>query len=121
MKKKKIYLAIPYTGICELSYNISLEITAKLMEEGYVVFSPIIHSHEVAKQYNLPQTWEFWGSQDLPFIDWADELWVVLIGDNGFELVDKSTGVKAEVDHAYNNKKFVNYIVYNGKLLENVY
>ena len=55
----KIYLAIPYSGMAEESFRIANEVSAKLMNEGHIVFSPISHSHPIAIAHNLPTDWIF--------------------------------------------------------------
>jgi hypothetical protein len=96
----KIYLAIPYSGMADESFRIANEVSSKLMNEGHIVFSPISHSHPIAIAHNLPTDWEFWKKFDESFIEWCDELWVVIIGENGYELCNKSKGVTAEMQIA---------------------
>lgn len=101
---KKIYLAIPYSGMEELSFKIANEVAAKLMNEGYIVFSPISHSHPLAVSHQMPGTWDFWKEFDESFIlGWCDEVWVVVIGENGYDLCEKSKGINAEVTIAMDN------------------
>ena len=47
--KKKIYLAIPFSGIEEKSFKAATEIAGLLISKGYIVFSPITHSHPINK------------------------------------------------------------------------
>jgi nucleoside 2-deoxyribosyltransferase len=98
----KIYLAIPYTFNPSLSFQVANEVAARLMSEGHVVFSPISHSHPVAD--HLPQELRtdsnWWMSQDLPFVEWADEVHVVSIGGYGWDLIEESKGVQMELEHA---------------------
>jgi len=95
---KKIYLAIPYSGMCPSSYFQATRATAVLLKEGLNVFSPITHSHPL-KEYGMPETWEFWEKIDYQYLDWADEVYV-LIPDEGMETVDNSVGVQAEITYA---------------------
>jgi len=120
VRKIRIYLAIPYSGLRDLAFKISNEVAADLMNRGFIVFSPITHSHNLSLQEELPHTWEFWKSQDEAFVEWADEVHVVVIGETGYELIDKSVGVKAEIEMAKEMGKPVIYIPYNGKYLTNV-
>lgn len=105
----KIYLAIPYTQFPEVSYKIANEMAAALMRDGHNVFSPISHSHSV-NQY-MPHEYrfdfDFWMGQDLPFVDWADEVWVVNIGD-----INKSRGVMEEIRYAKSINKPVKLVEY---------
>lgn len=93
----KIYLAIPYSGMAEESFRIANEVSAELMNKGHIVFSPISHSHPIAVSHNLPTDWDFWKKFDESFIEWCDELWVIIVGENGNELAEKSKGVMAEI------------------------
>jgi nucleoside 2-deoxyribosyltransferase len=86
----KVYLAIPYTFNPELSFDIANKVSADLMKKGHIVFSPISHSHVISDY--LPQIVrtdsDWWMTQDLPFVEWADELHIVVIGERGTELVE---------------------------------
>lgn len=115
---KKIYLAIPYSGMEESSYLQANLGTVAVLENGHNVYSPITHSHPLTKltENKLPGTWEFWSAIDYQFIDWADELWV-LIPKEGVEKVLNSTGCQAEIKYATEQGKKVMYIkVINGKI-----
>jgi len=111
----KIYLAIPYTGNENSSFIKANRIAAKLMNEGHIVFSPISHSHSIDSQCDLDKKWEFWKKQDESFIEWCDELYVVML--NGWK---ESVGVNAEMEIAKRLGKPIKYIEYktepiNGK------
>lgn len=106
---KKIYLAIPYRGLEESSYSQATELTSKIINDyGYNVFSPITHSHPLTK-YGIKGSWEFWQMIDYQFIDWADEVWVV-IPKEGMKTVINSEGVIAEIAYADMNNKPVSYV-----------
>lgn len=111
---KKIYLAIPYSGMCPSSYFQATRATALILKSGYNVFSPITHSHPLA-EYGLPERWEFWEKIDYQFLDWADELWV-LIPEEGPRMVEKSTGVQAEIKYAEAKDMPIVYTGYNDLL-----
>ena len=106
---KKIYLAIPYSGMAESSYEQATKASAELMKEygGINVFSPITHSHALT-EYGLRGDWAFWKEIDFQFIDWADEVWV-LIPNEGVEKVLKSVGVIGEINHANETGKPVHF------------
>lgn len=92
---KKIYLAIPYThedeAVREFRFELANKITAKLINEGNIVYSPISSSHPLVK-YGLPGHWDYWKEFDEFFIGVCDELHVVKA--SGWW---KSTGVQAEI------------------------
>jgi len=89
----KIYLAIPYTGQEQESFEMANKIAGELMLQGYEVFSPISHTHPIAcVMVNPPEGTEFWLFQDVPFIEWCDEVWVA-----DFKDWRKSKGVCTEI------------------------
>lgn len=105
---KKIYLAIPYSGFKEESYQVANEITIKLMQQGNIVFSPITHNHILAKSGELPTGWDFWKEMDSAFVQWCDELFVVVLTEKGLDKIRESIGVKAEINLAKQlNKKII--------------
>jgi hypothetical protein len=107
-----IYLAIPYSFSPMLSFNIANKISAKLIEDGHVVFSPISHSHPIAdfmsEEKRLDH--ELWMKQDLPFVKLADELHVVCIGEFGHQLIEDSRGVQKEINYAKELNKQIKII-----------
>lgn len=106
---KKIYLAVPYSGMEESSYAQVTVATAKLIEKGGLnVLSPITHSHPLTKVdgVKIPGDWGYWETVDKQFIDWADEVWA-LVPVEGKEKVKESTGVTAELKYAMNKGKKV--------------
>jgi Domain of unknown function (DUF1937) len=112
---KKIYLAIPYSGMVESSYEQANKATAELMSSGedINVFSPITHSHPLT-QHGVRGDWEFWKKVDFQFIDWAEEVWVI-VPEEGIKRVLMSVGVIAEINYANECKKPVKYLKRNPK------
>jgi len=106
---KKIYLATPYSdpssAIKFIRFNDVNMVAAKLMSQGYAVFSPISHNHPIAQSGNLPMGWEFWQEYDKIFLEWCDELWVLMLP--GWK---KSIGVQAEIKIANEMGKYIHYI-----------
>lgn len=108
---KKIYLAIPYSNVDkELSFKVANIIAARLMNKGFIVFSPISHSHSIAEHCGLPTSWEFWKTQDKAFIEWCDEVHVIILGKDGFNYIDNSKGVQGEIQVANKFHKPIKYI-----------
>ena len=107
---KKIYQAIPYSKIDhESSYNQSLEFSAYILkEQGHNVFSPIVHSHPISESYDLPGSWDFWSRIDHQFIDWCDEVWV-LVPDEGHETIISSIGVRGELEYSQEKGKKIRF------------
>jgi len=90
-----IYLASPYShldpAVRQKRFEAVCQVAADLIRQGYVVFSPIAHSHVIA-QHGLPTNWEFWEEQDRQFIAACDQVWVLMI--DGWE---QSRGIHAEL------------------------
>lgn len=100
-KLKKIYLAIPYTGMRDSAFRQANVASVEILNLGHNVFSPITHSHPLTllERYEIPHTWEYWQHIDYQYLDWADELWI-LVPEEGIQPVKKSTGVQAEIAYA---------------------
>ena len=105
---KKVYLATPYTGTSqqqEARFKYVNARAAELMAAGILVFSPISHTHPIAVAGDLPTGWEFWREYDFTFIQWGDELYVLM--SDGWQ---ESTGVTAEIEFAKELGKPIVYL-----------
>jgi len=106
---RKIYLATPYShpdpAVRELRFQQVNKVAAILMSNGYLVFSPISHTHPIAIAGDLPKGWEFWKEYDKSFIEWADEIYVLML--DGWQ---ESTGVRAEIDLTKGTYKAVTFL-----------
>jgi len=104
-----IYLATPYShpdpAVRQSRFEAANHMTAALIEAGYVVFSPISHSHVIAPYLVRESTdWDFWKEQDLPMLAACKRL-VVMTYDPAWS---KSVGVLAEIEFAkVNNIKTI--------------
>jgi uncharacterized protein DUF1937 len=115
----KIYLAIPFSGIEELSFKCANEVASLLIKQGYYVFSPISHSYPIWKTEMVEHTYDVWLTQDKVFVEWADEVFVVnIVGHEGLERIEKSTGVQKELTWADDWSKKVSIINYNPETKE---
>ena len=107
----QIYLAIPYnhTNIIVrwIRMRVATYFTAMLMMRGFIVFSPITHSHHVNKfVHKRFNNHDFWLGQDFPILDWAHKLIIVkMIG------WDKSYGIGKEIYQAKATNKHIQYLV----------
>lgn len=94
-----IYLASPHNhddpAIRDWRYEMAMECTARLLNEGKFVYSPIVHCHAMAIKHELPHGFDFWKAFDLHMIDLAEAVYVLQI-DGWFE----SRGVTAEIEYA---------------------
>ena len=103
-----IYLASPYShpdpAVREARFEAVCRVAARLIKRGYIVFSPIAHSHPMVR-YGLPDDWKFWSQQDRRFLEACDELWVLTL--DGWQ---QSIGIQAEVAIARELGKPVRWI-----------
>jgi hypothetical protein len=79
--------------------------TAEFLKEGHCVFSPIAHSHQMAVDYNLPKSFEWWMGLDFQYINASDEVWVLAMPH-----WRNSRGVTAEIEYALESGKEVKLI-----------
>ena len=85
-----IYLAQPYTGQEEASYQAALRyVRARLPSP---IFSPIIHYHEVAKAHDLPADFAYWAPLNRHFLARSQALRILTLP--GW---DTSRGVRQEI------------------------
>ena len=118
---KKIYVAIPYTGYAERSFELANQASYEIIKLGHIPFSPISMSHPIVEQskkdYSFDKqllgSWEVWSKIDFAFIDWCDELIVI---DFNSEAVQNSTGVQAEIEYAQKLGKPVKTIKVEDKI-----
>lgn len=61
-KDEIIYLAIPYTWNAMESFDVVNKVAGDLMKRGYIVFSPISHSHPISQHLgqNIQFDHDFW-------------------------------------------------------------
>lgn len=90
-----IYLASPYSHpdplIMKTRFLLAEQATAELLMSGEIVFSPIVHCHEMAMRYNMPTDFNFWSKYCCSMLRKADILYILAIP--GW---DTSIGVSAE-------------------------
>jgi hypothetical protein len=83
---QRIFLASPYTHkdkeVMASRYEAALAASAKLIKEGNIVFSPIVHSHPIAVVYDLPKDYKFWQAYTNSFIlQWAEAFSILCLQD----------------------------------------
>lgn len=90
-----IYLASPYSSpdpaVREARFEAACRQAAEMLRCGIPVFSPIAHTHPIAK-YGLPLEWASWEKYDREFLGMCSEVWVLMLG--GWK---ESKGVQAEI------------------------
>ena len=76
-----IYLASPYShadaSVRDNRFTAVCRVASGLLSKGFLVHSPIAHSHPIATVGELSGHWEQWKALDLRMLDCCDELWVV--------------------------------------------
>ena len=91
-----IYLACPYSNndpeVREQRYQAANRAAAYLIKRGHTVFSPISHSHILARDYGLGLGYESWKKLSQKILPICNKL--VILEIPGWEI---STGVVAEI------------------------
>ena len=104
-----IYLASPYSSdspvVREARFKAVCVAASKLMVKGLLIFSPIAHTHPIAVAGDLPKGWDFWAKYDREFLNFCDEIWVLML--DGWE---QSRGVAGEIAIMEDMGKLVKYI-----------
>ena len=117
---KIIYLAIPYSSKNPIlrwwRFIVASRCAAALMNNGYQVFSPISHSHNIS--LFLPRTirtdHEFWLKQDFPILKYCAVVVVVTV--KGWRL---SRGVNKECYFASRQNPCIRQIYLSPKQIYN--
>ena len=96
-KGQRVYLASPYTHedkeIMAFRYRVTCRVTARLINEGRLVFSPIVHCHPIAVVHTLPRDYSFWQDYSTSFLlHWAEAVNVLCLND-----WEDSIGIKDEL------------------------
>ena len=97
-----IYLASPYskyhTGQ-QSAFIIAAHVAGKLVAQGFDVFSPIVHGHQLVLHGGLAQfDAALWERINLPYLEWCDELYVATMP--GWQ---ESAGVAHEIKYFSDN------------------
>lgn len=79
---KRIYLASPYLDDSQVvmreRYIKALKACGELLNEGFLVFSPIVHCHPIAVRFDLPRDFKFWKEFNASFLEgWAEAVYVL--------------------------------------------
>lgn len=94
-----VYIASPYSHsdrkIRTQRYYAAMEYTAKLLNDGIHCFSPIVHSHALAQDHDLPLESDFWREWNYSMLEHASELRVLMM--DGWS---ESKGVDDEITRA---------------------
>lgn len=89
------YLASPYTHtdpeIVRRRYTANLEATHVLLSRKVIVFSPIVHCHMLAQEFDMPDDFNFWKRYDTAMLAASSMLLILRL--DGWQ---DSVGVAAE-------------------------
>ena len=80
-----IYLSSPYFNNPDYNYRLAVKLTAHLIIEGFVVYSPVVHRHPLHEVALLSKDPEFWRSHNFAMLRRASELWVIRTPEWDFE------------------------------------
>lgn len=77
------YLASPYSdpdeAVRAARYDTISRIAARLIENGLLIYCPIIHCHSIAVKYTLPTDATYWNSANSAFIEQSGGLIVAMM------------------------------------------
>ncbi len=108
-----IYLASPYShddpSVRQGRYDLAMVAVAALMRKQGVVFSPIVHDHNLALRCMLPTNFPFWQKHSQVFIYQSAEVHILCIDG-----VAKSEGVATERTYAESEGIPIRYIEFSG-------
>ena len=94
-----IYVASPYSDpspvVREHRYECVSHFVGLGLKVGHIMYSPIVHCHEIALKQSLPTDAEFWGKYNFGMLRLASELLVLCLP--GWEV---SKGVAKEIKFA---------------------
>ena len=110
---RMIYLASPYSDPdphtrVQRYYSV-MECVKNLVKQNIIVFSPILHNHELASKCNLPKDAKYWQTHNENFMSIAEEIFV--LASNGWKT---SLGVQVEIKWALDNGKRLTIIGVKG-------
>lgn len=114
-KDEIIYLAIPYTWNAMEAFYVANKVAGRLMKEGYIVFSPISHSHPIAEHLGqkIQFSHDFWIRQDLPILRKSDKVIFIVVGDDGMKRIEESKGCQSEKAEAIKCNIPIEYVKFN--------
>jgi hypothetical protein len=110
--REVIYLCSPYSdpnpAVREQRFQAACAVTAGLLRDGQMVYSPVVHGHPLVR-YGLSTDWSFWERHDRLHLERCDEVVVLML--DGWRV---SVGLQAELRHASVLGKPVRYLEADG-------
>ena len=108
-----IYLASPYSDpdphVRVQRYYSAMECVVNLLNQGFIVYSPVVHFHELAIRHSLPTNATWWQRQNEGMLNLAEALYVLAIPDWKISL-----GVQTEIKWAFDNGMVVTILDVKG-------
>ena len=99
LSRPLVYLASPYSDgdakVRQDRADVVSKVAGLLLHKGYIVFSPISHSHPIALVCKMPTDWKFWETFCKAYLSVAHKLFVLTVP--GWE---QSVGVRKEMEIA---------------------
>ena len=89
-------------------YEYTEKRVSEFLSKGELVYSPIVHCHNMSVRYSLPKEYKFWQNIDRHMIDLCEGVYVLMMED--WEL---SEGITDEINYAMDLGKPVTYISCN--------
>jgi len=104
-----IYLASPYShedpAVREKRYHAAMEATARLINNGIHIISPIVHGHAMAEKHNMKGDFQFWNEYCIDMMLMCESILVLKLP--GWQ---NSIGVTAEIKEARKHGIYVMYM-----------
>ena len=105
------FLSAPYShqnpAVMHARFQVMQEATAILALEGVNIYSPIVHWHETARQYDLPTDAHWWKKMNFDALNRCDGMYLLTMP--GWEI---SEGVQMELGWAKEKPHFMkNYMI----------
>ena len=121
--KPLVYLAsvygYPYDDtitpqIREKRFKLVSKVAGKIIQKSEVdVYSPVAHSHPIAKYGKIPTHTEYWANYCNRMLGFCDELWILDV-----ENWDKSHGIKEEIAYAKVTDKPIKMVTIRGRVYD---
>lgn len=105
-------LAKKMPELLEYRYRSVMHYVANRMEraeDGESYFSPILYTHNIARIYSLPKTFEWWAEMNHRYLDVCSEVHVLKM-----DCWEDSLGVRGEIDYAVKKGISIKYIDWEG-------
>ena len=117
MERTLVYLATPYShkdwDVRERRFEKVNQVAGELLTRGEIIFSPISHTHPIAKVCDLPKDWEYWDGLCRAYMACCYKMYVLMI--DGWK---ESVGVQAEIKIAEEAGMEIVYIKYEDYVKE---